>query len=524
MKITKFYLSLLSVLAIFLSVSAHAERVPSETLDGRKGVFRLISADVNNEGDYFFRTGLEYFEDSNLLKDSRNATGTKATVSFGYALFPELLLTGTGGFRVSTREIGNFKQDYIVSGFQLGATWTTDLGILMSMEAKRLFAGATLMIDFTKPQRIIKSIGVQPKLMLTSDYSDLEPVGIRTHLNIGFNPAKDKRYFDPKKLNNLNEPFYKDFDYFAFNANSHYSVPVAFGMEFPFWMITPSFEAHWEYVFKTKFKQQPKWATVGIKTRPFPQKNIELFGGADIRLSQYKATALTARPDTHAVPLWNAILGFGISQFGKKPNEVEIDATELNKTRNQLKERNDTLYALKSDLGYNTVTGKVVDAETKQPMSGVIISFPEQPQIRRTMTNDKGEFIRYFPNLAGSRMVFSKEEYADSTKFLALKPGESVKVEIELAKGGVEMIGDLQVAVTKSDGTAVIGAEILVISEALKIENKGTTDSAGNFGLKLPEGDYSVEVRAPGFVTRKDMVQVKAGSAVIRAYGLTASE
>jgi len=241
-------------------------------------------------------------------------------------------------------------------------------------------------------------------------------------------------------------------------------------------------------------------------------------------LSQYKATALTARPDTHAVPLWNAILGFGISQFGKKPNEVEIDATELNKTRNQLKERNDTLYALKSDLGYNTVTGKVVDAETKQPMSGVIISFPEQPQIRRTMTNDKGEFIRYFPNLAGSRMVFSKEEYADSTKFLALKPGESVKVEIELAKGGVEMIGDLQVAVTKSDGTAVIGAEILVISEALKIENKGTTDSAGNFGLKLPEGDYSVEVRAPGFVTRKDMVQVKAGSAVIRAYGLTASE
>jgi len=520
-KITKFYLSLLSVLAIFFSVSAKAERIPSETIDGRKGVFRLISADVNNQGDYFFRTGLEYFEDSNALKNSRDVTGTKATVSFGYVLFPELLLTGSGGFNISTLEVGNFNQDYIIAGFQMGATWTTDLGKIFNLEPNRLLAGATLMVDLSKPKRIVKGIGVQPKTMITLDYADLEPVGVRTHFNLGVNPTKVQRYFDPKKVDIDGLPFYRDFDYFAFRANSHVSIPVAFGMEFPFSMINPSFEIHWDYVFSTKFNEQPKWATVGLKARPFPQDNFEIFGGADIRISQFKATALTARPDTHSLPLWNAILGFGISQFGKRSNEVAIDGKELTKIKDQIRERNDTLYALKSDLGYNTVTGRVTDAETKQPMSGVIISFPEQPQIRRTVTNDKGEFTRYFPNLAGSRMVFSKEDFADSTKFLALKPGESVKVEIELAKGGIELIGDLQVAITKSDGTPVVAAEILIGNEALKIENKGTTDSAGNFGLKLPEGEYSLEIRAAGFVTRKDIIQVKANSAVVRAYSLT---
>jgi hypothetical protein len=524
-KITKTYIVLSFIFILSAANQLLAQQaMPSETLDGRKGVFRLISADINDEGAYFFRTSMEYFQDTSLLDDQRNSTGSKGTFAFGYALFPELLLTGNGGFRVSSIETGNFKQNYIVNSFQLGATGTYDLGARMFNEERRLMAGLSLMIDFSRPERFAKGIGVQPRFMVTTDYSDLQPVGVRWHLNAGINPAKDKRYFNPAKTITVGaqtEPFYKAFDYFAYQAHRKMSLPVATGVELPFWVVTPSVEAHWDYVFGAKFRDQPKWVTVGLKTRPFPQKNIEIFGAADIGLSNMKAVPDTERPDTHPVPMWNAIIGFGISKFGKRPNEVEIDSGELEETRLNLKERNEMLSALKADLAYNTVTGRVLDAETKMAMPGVTVSFPEQAQIRKTVTNDKGEFARYFPNLAGSRIVFSKEGYADSTKFLALKPGEAVRVDIQLARGGSDKIGDLKLSVTDESGKALPDAEIFLINQDTKAESKAMTDASGNVGIQLPQGLYSVEVRIEGYVVRKDTIEIRAGSAVIRSYALS---
>ncbi len=524
-KITKTYI----ILAFLFSFVApnhllRAEFIPSETLDGRKGAFRLISADVNDEGEYFFRSSIEYFYDSDLLDDQRNSSGTNARFAFGYALFPELLLTGTGGFRVVTLETGNFEQNYTLTGFQLGATGSFDIGSRLNLAAGRLMAGASLMIDFTRPARFFKGLGVQPRFMLTTDYSDLEPVGVRWHLNVGLNPAKDNRYFNASRnivVGSTAEPFYKTFDYFAFQTNRKIAVPVATGVELPFWLLTPSLEFHWEYVFGAKFADQPKWVTVGMKTRPFPQKNIELFGGADIGLSQFKRVPDGERPDTRPVPLWNAILGFGISQFGKKPNEVAIDASELDKTRASLKERNDMIGALRADLAYNTVTGRVLDADTKMPMSGVTVSFPEQTQIRRSVTDEKGEFTRYFPNLAGSRIVFSKEGYADSTKFLALKPGESIRVDIQLARGGADKMGDLKISVTDAQGKALPNVEVLLVNQDTKTESKAVSDASGAAAIQLPQGLYSLELRSEGFVVRKESIEVRAGAAVIRSFALS---
>ncbi len=180
------------------------------------------------------------------------------------------------------------------------------------------------------------------------------------------------------------------------------------------------------------------------------------------------------------------------------------------------------LSALRLDLAYNTVTGKVTDAETRMPMAGVTVSFPEQPQIRQTTTNDRGEFTRYFPNLAGSRIVFSKEGYADSTKFLALKPGEAVKVDIQMSRGGAEQMGEVKLSVTDAGGQPLAGAEVLVSNASTQAQSKGLTDAAGNLSLQLADGEYSIEIKAQGFVIRRDTVQVRAGSAVIRAYQLTA--
>lgn len=528
MKITKLSIIIslvVSILLCILTTNVVEAAKSSETIDGRKGVFRLLSADINDQSDYFFRTSIEYFRDTELVYDptnrNRDAYGTKANLGFGYALFPNLLLSASGGFRVSTLEVGNFKQSYVLSGVQLGATGTYDLSPHFDLPEGRLMGGASLQVDFSSPTRIHKGIGVQPRLMLTTDFSELDPVGVRAHLNLGFNPAKDSRYFNEKRLTNSNELFYRDFDYFAYQVSHHFSFPLAFGMEFPFWMITPAIEYHHDYVLSTKFAEQPKWVTVGVKTRPFPQKNVELFVAGDVGLSSAPKTANNVNPDTYAVPLWNAMLGFGISQFGKKPNEVAIDSRELNRTRDQLKERNELLAALKSDLAYNTVRGRVIDAETKLPMSNVLISFPESPALRSTETNQLGEFTRYFPNLEGSRIVFSKEGYADSTKFLALKPGESIRVDIELQKGGAEKMGDLQLTVTDAAGAALAGVEVMIVNEATSEENKATTDASGNLSIKLVEGDYRVEVRATGYIPRQDKVQIRGGTAVIRSYPLS---
>lgn len=513
---TKIYLGLFLFLS-GLNLSA-ADR-SSETLKGQKGLFRLMSADILEPGDYHFRTSLEYFQQADLLKDleKSDVQRTKATLGFGYALTPNVLLSAHAGFDIASRTpktvgttSGTENINLVKAGFT--ATGVYDIGEFFKWEPKRLTAGLALWVDFSKVTRFIDGPNIVPTAIFSTDYSDLQPLPVRGHLNVGFKPANGARYYEDSAA-------VKDFERFATDTINDWALTTGLGVEFPFDYVNPSVEIHMEKVSTLSFADTPKWVTAGIKGRPFPTKNVELFAGADVGLSSFSATT-SGKPAAPAVPLWNVIAGFAVGHFGVREDESIVKTSEYLSLKQRSQEQDVILQGLKKDLEYNAIQGRVIDASTKKPLANVVLSFPESADLKSSRTDADGRFVRYFKGLSGHRLVFSLEGYDSSSKFLAMKPGERLNLDIELKKTSLEeQIGDFVATVTDDKGIG-IQAAITFINATTNTQISGSSDLSGNLNMKIPQGTYKVEIKASGYQTATDTLEFEKGKTVLRSYTL----
>lgn len=490
----------------------------TETLDARKGLIHLLAGDPFEAGDYHVRTSFQYFLDEDLLDGGNEVEATSAKLGFGYSLFEYIRLSASGGVDVALLDIGAQSQSISLIRFDLAATAADDLGQRFGLKSKRLMGAASLQLDLTKPTRFFDGIGGTFTLALTSDWTD-QQIPVRVHGNLGVRPKSGSRYFDRNALDVTNNLAVDDFDYFAVKAIENIGIRAGLGFEFPLEYVTPSLEYNIEYLNDAGFSESPQQVTVGLKGHPFPQKNIDLFAAVDIGLSSYTNAAVNARPEAYAVPLWNAILGFGITQFGKRAGEIGIDARQYQKTVDELRAQNELLAALKKDLAYNSLTGRVIDSETKRPISGVSISFPESPELSASSTDKEGQFRRFFPHLKGTRVLFSRDGYQPSSKFYALKPGESVQADIELQKGDATQLATLVMNITDEDGLAVAGARVIA-RQSGQDPAEVQADSSGRLRLNLNPGSYVVEIRAPGYQLTRERIQLEPGKALLRTLSL----
>lgn len=505
---------IISIGIVLFVAPLYANPRSSETIEARKGLFRLLSADMNESSEYSIRTSIQYFQDNGLLNDGSRTKGAEAMIGLGYAFNPYLYFSGQGGMDITNYRDGQLDQNYNLAKFGLAATGTYDIGKnFFKLPDYRFTAGLSLWVDFSKITRFFKGPHVVPTLILSSDFSDMPRVPFRLHGNAGFRWKNSKRYFDE-------DAQVTDFDRVGTHTTDFHTISAAIGVEFPFQIVNPSVEFHWEIMNSISIMQEPKWVTVGLKAKPFPQKNIELFSAVDLGLSTYEATPINERARYYDTPLWNVIIGFGLTQFGKRAGEIGVNAQEFNRTLEELREKNNTLEALKRDLSYNTIRGRVIDSETKEGLGGVHISFPEQQQLKASTTSNDGSFTRYFPYFEGGRVQFSKEGYEPSTKFLALKPGESVNVTVELVKGAGRSFGDFVVTVTDENANP-IQATITALNLKTNEETKAVTDESGKLTFRLPEGEYSLEIRAKGFLPKRDRFDIQRGKAVLRTYTVT---
>lgn len=492
----------------------------SETLQGQKGLFRLLSADINEKSAYHFRTSMEYAQHDELLKDVNNSSVriTKATLGFGYALLPQVLLSGHSGFNITSRKAqtasgglssGQETLDLIKSGAAI--TGTYDVGQWMNLDPMRFTAGLSLWMDLSKITRFFQGVNIVPTLIATGDFIDNAVVPFRVHGNLGFRPANGGRYFD-------SDSGVSDFERTATETINSFAMTGGAGVEFPMGVINPSLEFQVVKVANASVSRSPKWVTAGLKGRPFPQKNIELFGALDVGLSSFSKQGTTlVKPEVGALPLWNVMLGFGISQFGRRAGEISVDELEYNQTKRALEEKNIVVAGLQKDLEYNTVQGRVVDALTKMPMEGVTLSFPESADLKPVKSDADGRFVRYFRNLAGARLLFSKEGYESSSKFLALKPGERLQVDIELKKSTTELLADFVATIATAQAKG-IPATVTFTNIQTGETTTALADASGQVILKLREGTYRIEMKADGFKTITDQIEFNRGKTVLRSY------
>lgn len=524
MRCMKLYLLVFTIFLTFFTIqTASANIRSSETLRGEKGLFRLMSADINEAAAYHFRTSIEFSQQDELIKDTSNSNvqSKKGGVAFGYSILPEVLLSGYIGYVIDTRRPqagspgaaqGSEQIDLVRYGF--AATGTYDVGKFFSLPQNRFTAGFSLWTNLSKITRFFKALDIQPTLIASADFTDNQAFPFRTHFNLGFRPANGGRYFN-------SDSQVTDFSRYATDTINSPAFTTAVGVEFPMPLINPSLEMHMQKVMDASFGRAPKWMTIGAKGKPFPQKNVELFAAIDVGLTSFKGTPIPPpKPEVGPVPLWNIVLGFGVAQFGKRAGEIGVDQLEFEQTKARLEDRERTMAALQKDLEFNTIQGSVVDASTKKPMENVSISFPDAHDLKASKTDANGKFIRYFRNLGGARVVFSKEGYESSSKFLSLKPGEKVTTDIELKKSTNEVLADFIATITNATGSG-IAATVTLTDVQSNQSTVAVADGNGQVQVKLKEGSYRMEIKASGYKSLNERIDFQRGKTIIRSYTMS---
>lgn len=486
-----------------------------EALDARKGGFRILSAGDLEQGAYSFRSSLQFSSTSNALKDGRSNEVMSATIAAGYDILPFLHLAAHGGPAYATQTLGGFVQNFTFARFGAAVTGMDDIGERILGRSGFWFGGASLSVDFSKITRFFKGLAVHPQLITSFDFTETYQIPLLVHGNLGFRTKDSGRFFDSSRD-------ISDFDRFATRSLNANAITAGLGFEAPLGFVRPVLEFNLEYVSKVGLSRSPKWLTVGAKSRPLPHKNIEVFAATDLNLSSFRATPADEIPVVYRVPTWNLILGFGLSQFGKREGEINVDAQTYRLLQENLDSREKTLAQLRRDLSYNTIQGQVLNAETKRPMQNVVVSFPDLDSIQPSQTDSNGEFLRYFPRFSG-RIQFSASGFETATQFYNLQPGEAITANVELRPATAVNQGDLVVTITNEAGEA-LEAQVLIRELNRGEETRLTTDRTGRVSVKLAQGDYRITITASGYQRLQDRFRLDAGRAVLRTYSLQTIE
>jgi hypothetical protein len=118
-------------------------------------------------------------------------------------------------------------------------------------------------------------------------------------------------------------------------------------------------------------------------------------------------------------------------------------------------------------------------------------------------------------------MVFSKEGYEPSSKFLTLKPGEKISVDIELKR---ELPGqDLSefIATLFNQSGEPLAATVKLTKSSGDSVVSGQSDLNGQLYMKIPVGDYKLTIQAEGFNEMTEALSFQKGRAILRSYTLT---
>ena len=168
-----------------------------------------------------------------------------------------------------------------------------------------------------------------------------------------------------------------------------------------------------------------------------------------------------------------------------------------------------------------TVTGKIVDAQTKAPISSnaiiKVLPSTEGEEIKRVRTNENGEY-EFKLDEGDYIFEFSAPGYKSFKSMEKVKANETIYIETALmvensdpnAKG---VVGGL---VTDSLTDARIGgAKIKIRNDRNNVAGvvikEITSDSNGSYKVELPIGMYTFEVSKPGYDTNSINVIVTKG-------------
>jgi outer membrane protein OmpA-like peptidoglycan-associated protein len=226
--------------------------------------------------------------------------------------------------------------------------------------------------------------------------------------------------------------------------------------------------------------------TWGVRVRPI--SGLVLDAGMDIGLSspgfQYGSPQ----------PQWNVIVGAGFDyDAAAGPGRTKVVTKTVTREVLPVEGR---------------VRGIVRDAKTKKPLIGALVRYVSRP-LNAQLTGDDGKFLSYDLPTGPLTLEVSRDDYEAMRVETTVPANGETAVEVLLTAKPPQN-GTLHVKVSDETSAPIAGAAVHVVSPTGAVVEP-EPEGPGAFGVKLPAGEYALDILAEGYLSRQRMVSMQVG-------------
>lgn len=164
---------------------------------------------------------------------------------------------------------------------------------------------------------------------------------------------------------------------------------------------------------------------------------------------------------------------------------------------------------LKPLVDYGTLTGKVYDIETDQPVSGTI-EF-EQEGVWPVQVGRNGVYKTELP-VGSYTMEFEVPAYYKATEVVVIEKNKTTQKDIALRPVVTETDGKVSGTVTDANTGDGLQAEITVVEGNY---SPGSSNAEGAYSITLPEGTYTLKFQKAGYIPATQTAVVKIGETTV---------
>ncbi len=472
-------------------------RVASSDL-GRRGLLRLsLAGDLASNDDFPVQGA-----------DNSRTAGTFA-LSFVPLDFLEVSLAYTASANTNTRSSPNLIQAFgdVTVGARATKQWLPGL-----------WAGADVRVmtfSGVGSQSQV-AFGFSPRAVATYDASGVLPLPLRAHANLGLLVDGTGSLVDASRLNAAEE--------YALGINRYPRLSVVFGVEAPLPLATPFIEYGLASPLGVEGGQlvapdgtlvpagsvAPQTLGLGVKVTALP--NFTFTAAAELGLTRQVGRGVTP------VPPFNLLLAASLNvdplvQAGG-PAPVAPVARETVRVAS-IPSPSPAPIQPAAVAQTSQVSGVVLDAKTRQPLSGVLVAVVDSMLPPVASDPRDGRFLTYALPAGTVKLSVHKDGYVTLVREVVLKAGEPATVELAL----VPEVKPALLALAVTSKRKPVAATLAFEGPERRQVSLSQGDAASQ-KLQLSAGRYVVEVTAPGFLAQTRGVQVTDGTTLDLAFDL----
>ncbi|MFE8599999.1 OmpA family protein [Archangium violaceum] len=498
------------------------------TATGGVGLLRLAGADLGRKGVLRFSATGEFFSTPDFPVQGAINTRTGGTFAVGYVPldYLDLSLSYTASTNTNTRSSPNLIQ--ALGDVTLGARATKQW-------LPGLWAGADVRVmTFSGVGSNQIAFGFSPRAVATYDARSLSPMlPLRLHANLGLLLDGTGSLVDAGRLNAAEE--------YALGINRYSRLGVGFGLEVPLPVVTPFLEYGLTSPLGVPDGQlvAPDGSlvpvgsvapqTLGLGLKVTAVQNLTFTAAAELGLTRMVGRGV------QPVPPFNLVLGASFNvdpalQAGgtrviervvvREPTPVEQTPPTLVERTTPTPVRTETPQVAQApqvaQVTTAQVSGVVVDAKTRQPLSGVLVALVDSTLPPVASAPGDGRFLTYALPSGPVKLSVRKDGYLPLEKTLVLEAGKTASVEMEL----VAEVKPVAFALAVTARRKPVPATLVFFGGPTPRQVKYSQADAESRQLQLPAGRYVVEVTAAGFLAQTRTVEAANGASVDLSFDL----